>query len=365
MTVRVFVPRWLDRRETNAQNANARALLSRFSDPKAHWTALRTKQAAVPALPANVDLISTSSSRFWSFHLALAYQAKWDAVFYPGPHWSDEFGIRARQWARRGTPVIATMEGLIADPQALQRLASVTGHPVYSQPGVDRAIPRIRWMYQTCDHIIAISPFLARIAKTLYGDKVSCLDLGVEAEVFHDRGRTEPSRARVVGCGTVTNSKRAQLFLELASRYPHADFLWFGDGPMRQSLIHDTQGKRLPNLQFPGAVSPEALANEFRQSSLFVLPSRAEGVPKVTQEAAACGLAVVLHGFYESPSVIHKVNGTVTWSDEELIYSVGVLLEDAQTRRNMGRRGAEMAKAWNWEMVARRWEELLLRLVAP
>jgi len=364
MSVRIFVPRWMDQRNTNAQNSNARALLSRFSDPRAHWTAVCSHKAAAPVMPSAVELIPLSSSRFWSYRLALAYQAKCHGIFYPGPHWPDEFGIKARLFLRRGTPVIATIEGIIAAPDALQRLATQVGHPVFSQPGVDAGIPRIRWMYESCDHIIAISPFLARAAKALYGDKVSCLPLGLETSIFHDRGRCEPARARVVGCGTVKSSKKPEVFLHLASHYKDADFVWFGDGPLRETLVSEGKRNGLRNVQFPGAVTPEALAEELRQSSLFVLPSEAEGVPKVTQEAAACGLAVVVNGFHETPSVVHKVNGLVVWSEQELIEQVGILLDDAELRRGMGRRGAEMGKAWSWDQIAPRWEELLIRLVS-
>jgi glycosyltransferase involved in cell wall biosynthesis len=361
MTVRIFVPRWMDQRNTNAQNSNARALLSRFSNDRAHWTAVCSHKAAA-AMPSGIELVPMSSSRLWSCRLALAYQRQYDAIFYPGPHWADEFGIRARLLFRRRAPTIATIEGIITGPEALRQLGAVVGHPVFSQPGVDHAISRIRWMYETCDHIIAISPFLARVAKTLYGDKVSCLPLGVETSIFHDRHRRDPDRARVVSCGTVKSSKRPEMFLDLATRYRHSDFIWFGDGPMRQKLVREGERKQLNNLQFAGALTPESLAQEFRRSSLLVLPSQAEGVPKVTQEAAACGLPLVVLGFYESPSVVHQANGLVAWSDEELIESVGILLDDAESRRRMGQRGAEMAKAWSWDSIAPQWEDLVIRL---
>jgi glycosyltransferase involved in cell wall biosynthesis len=362
MSARIFVPRWLDQHNRNAQNSNARALLSRFSDPRAQWTAVCSQKAAAAPVPGIVELVSVSDSRLWSYRLALAYQRRYDAIFYPGPHWSDEWGIRMRRLLGRRTRLIATIEGIIAAPDALPRLTADIGHLVFSQPGVDKGIPRIQGIYQTCDHIIAISPFLARVAKALYGDKVSHLPLGVETSIFHERNRHELRRPRVAGCGTIKSSKRPEVFLRLAARYQQADFVWFGDGPLRHSLVLESERQGLSNVQFPGAVTPPMLAHEFRRSSLFVLPSQAEGVPKVTQEAAACGLPVLLFGFYESPSVVHGANGLVVWSDEELVARVGVLLEDAELRRCMGQRGAEMAKHWSWDAIAPQWEELVIRL---
>lgn len=362
MAVHIFVPRWMDRTNTNAQNSNAKALLSRFRDPRARWTAVRSEAPADAIRQNGIETIPVSSSRWWELRLALAYQSHFDAIFYTGPHWSDEIGLKVRRLSGRKTPVIATIEGLIADRDAVQRLSDLFGHQVFSEPFAEPGIPRLRWMYGVADHIIAISPFLARVGRFLYGDKVSWLPLGVESRVFHDLGRQEPPLCRVVGCGSVKARKNPQIFLLLAKRYKEASFVWFGDGVMRQPLIAEAQKMNLKNVCFPGPIQPADLAQEFRNSSLFVLPSYAEGVPKVTNEAAACGLPIVLNGFYEATTVVHSHNGLVAWSDEELIEHVGTLIQNPDARATMGRRGAEMAKEWDWDRVAPQWEELVIRL---
>jgi glycosyltransferase involved in cell wall biosynthesis len=362
MAVHIFVPRWMNRGITNAQNSNARALLSRFSDSRARWTAVGNDQLPDAISRNGVHIIRLLRNRLWKYQLTLAYQSRFDAIFYPGVDWADELGMKMRTLAGRRTPIIATIEGIIADHTAVGRISDLVGHPVFSQPGVEHAIPRIRGMYQMADHIIAISPFLARVAGFLYGNKVSCLPLGVERGIFHSTGRKELARCRVVGCGTVKSSKNPQIFLRLASRYREADFVWYGDGPMVQPLTALAREIGLENLRFPGGIQPAALAEEFRSSSIFVLPSRAEGVPKVTQEAAACGLPIVLHGYYEAPTVIHQRNGLVAWSDEELSEQVGDLIRNPETRTRMGEQGAAMARDWDWDRIAPQWEELVIRL---
>ncbi len=362
MGAHVFVPRWMDRTETNAQNSNARALLSRFSDPQARWTAVCSEKPADSISRNGIETIRLSRTRWWNYRLALSYQRRFDALFYPGPHWSDELGMRVRLFSGRRVPVIATIEGIIATPDAVRELSDLVGHPVFSEPFAENTIPRLRWMYGVADHIIAISPFLARVAKFLYGDKVSCLPLGIEREIFHNAGRQEPSRCRVVSCGTVKGRKNPQVLLRLAARYKQADFVWFGDGQMLRPLAAEAERMALENLRFAGAIEPQLLAEEFRKSSIFVLPSNAEGVPKVTQEAAACGLPIVLNGFYEAPTVIHKGNGLVAWSEEELVEHVGALIHDSETRAKMGERGAAMANEWDWNRIAPQWEELVIRL---
>ena len=53
---KIFVPRWVDQANTNAQISNAKAMLSRFSNPNVQWTALNyeTPDPAV-AVRSNVQ----------------------------------------------------------------------------------------------------------------------------------------------------------------------------------------------------------------------------------------------------------------------------------------------------------------------
>jgi glycosyltransferase involved in cell wall biosynthesis len=360
--IRIFVPRWMDANNTNAQNSNAKALLSRMSDPRAQWTAVCSDEPDRQVVNNGVRLLLLSTSRTWRSELFLSYQRGFDSIFYPGVTWADDLGLLARSVTGRHIPLIATLEGIIAAPEDVRRLSEMVGHPVFSQPGTDDAVPRLRRIYQAADRIIAISPFLSNVARSLYGDKICCLPLGVDTGIFNNKNRMEPARCRVVSCGTVKSSKNPKLFLDLASRYVDTDFVWFGDGLMRPSLQIEAASRELQNLSFRGALQPAALAQEFRSSSLFVLPSHAEGVPKVTHEAAACGLPIVLNGYFEAPTVVHGENGLVAWSDEELMQHVGTLISDPLKRKIMGEKGAAMAAQWDWNSVAPSWESLILQM---
>jgi len=352
----------MNRNNTNAQNLNAKAMLARFRDPRIRWSAICNDECSDGIAANGIRTIPVSRSRRWEVDLAVAYQSSFDAIFYPGVMWPDEWGMKLRRWLRRPVPVIATLEGIIADAETLKKLTEAVGHPVFSQTNVKRITQRLRWMYTTADHVIAISPALCRAGRLIYSGKVSYLPLGVESKIFHSRDRREPQRCRVMGCATVKDPKNPQAFLKLAARYKEADFVWFGNGPLRESLIARAKELGLENLAFPGACQPRELAQEFRNSSIFVLPSYAEGVPKVTQEAAACGLPIVIYGFYDAQTVVHERNGLVAWSDEELTEHVGRLIEDPDLRRRMGNEGASMAKAWDWDLVAPQWEELVIRI---
>jgi len=218
-------------------------------------------------------------------------------------------------------------------------------------------------VYHQADHVIAISPFLQRIGRKLYGDKVSTLPLGVEKDFTPPDNRAAKVRPVIVGAGSVNARKRVPALIELAALYPQADFKWYGDGPDLPALRALVTNRGIRNFELAGSRPPAELADAFREADIFVQTSWAEGVPKVVQEAAACGLPIVLFGFYEAPSVKHEINGYVAWSDDELIRYVGALIDDPVRRERMGAESARLARGWTWDVVAPEWEARILDIV--
>ncbi|MDD2580811.1 MAG: glycosyltransferase [Desulfuromonadaceae bacterium] len=361
---RVFVAQYADVSNNNPQVLNTRALLSRFKDEDCEWLVPYFGEPdPVVATNPNVTLIKLWPWRFWKLHKFLLYQLKVDAAFYPGPYWFDDLALQLRRLTGRKVPVITTLEGLGGDADRQRTLSEWAGHPVYCQQVPPSLMRRIDRVQREADHVIAISPFLARMGSRLYGDKFSNIQLGIETTTFFHPASTRNDRFTVIGVGSFQKRKRPEVFLELASRFPLADFVWYGDGEDRQRLLNEKKERNIVNVNYPGPMPNHKLADEYRKADLFVLPANSEGVPKVTQEAAACGLPVIIFGFYEAPSVINGENGFVVWNDDELFVRVGELIDDPEKARRMGECGAEMAKEWDWDSVAARWETKLLEIL--
>jgi glycosyltransferase involved in cell wall biosynthesis len=356
LNVRVFVPRLMDAANRNAQNSNARAILERWSVPDAQVRTLAYDEPD-PAVVSNprVRVARLWRRRAWIAHLAAAYLQPCDAIFYPGASAADLAGLRMRRRLGRAVPIIAVLEGLVGDAQREKEYSRLAGHPVYCQRIDSKDLGRVDALYGEASHIVAISPFLARMGTLRYGDKFSVLPLGVDQAVFHCYGKTRPDRFAVVGAGRLYENKRPDVFLELAARFPQADFTWYGEGELRPELLAEKSRRGLANVDYPGALSSGDLAERLRRASLFVLPSSAEGAPKVAQEAASCGLGVVLFGFYETPTVVDGRNGYVVRNDDELVERVGALIGEPADAEALGHASAQMAEAWSWEDIAPRW----------
>jgi glycosyltransferase involved in cell wall biosynthesis len=363
--MKIIVPREVNAANVNAQILNARSLLSRFRRQNCEWHCASYGNAdpAVSSNPA-VRVTRLARWRFWAWHMALFYQQSADAIFYPGFHWFDRIGLQLRDQMSRSIPVIATFESIDGGPEREEQLAAIAGHPVYCHRVSHEVLARIDYVMQRADHIIAISPFLAKVARELYGDKCSFLPLGVDLKIFFPSDRPRSKRTKkVLNVGTVYPRKRPEVFLTLAERFCDVQFVWIGEGEQRSAMIAETARRSLRNLNFSGALTPVQIAEEMRTADVFVMPSHSEGVPKATQEAAASGIPCVAFGHYEPISIIDGKNGYLVWSDNELERRVGELLEDSKLCEEMGRRGHEISRAWDWATVAPQWEGRLLEII--
>lgn len=362
---RILFARSIDTDNLNAQSNNAREILRRWRarDWRPATLAFHEADAEVAANP-NVDIVRLRPDRWWRVKLFEVYQRPFDAIFYPGIHHrADYLALRARSASGRGVPIISTFEGLSgnASDDSLEALfSSHAGHAVFCQKLSPSHLRRVEWIYRHASHVVAVSPFLERMAEARYGKKVSCLPLGIDRSVWRPKSRRTRSRPVVISAGNVRAHKRPETFLEFARAFPGADFRWFGDGELRAPIVSEAKRRGLINVSFPGAVSPRKLSDEFASANIFVLPSKSEGVPKVTQEAAAAGLPQVVFGFYETPSVVDGENGFVVWEHAEFMSRLGQLLNDPDLAERFGTTGAAMAEGWSWDRVAPQWEERII-----
>lgn len=362
---RILVPRPADLDCLNAQAQNAQHILAHWDDGDFRPTILtfREPNPRVASNP-NVDLLRLPPDRLWPFRLVDIYQRGFDAIFCPGIHrYADWLALRLRALSRRRIPVIGTIEGLAGsngDDRREQDYAAIAGHPVYCDKCPAADLRRTDAVYTMSDCIIAISPFLARMAAARYGDKVDTLPLGVDDALYRRERLPRGGRPRVLGVGSLIARKRPWIFLDLAAAFPQVDFVWLGDGGLRSKMTEDAAQRGLGNASFPGPARPEAVAEQCALADVFVLPSVSEGVPKVTQEAAATGLPQIVFGFYETPTVVDGRNGFVVWSEAELVARLTQLLGDLALARRMGDEGRQMAEAWGWKDVAQMWRKRIV-----
>jgi glycosyltransferase involved in cell wall biosynthesis len=160
--------------------------------------------------------------------------------------------------------------------------------------------------------------------------------------------------------------KGPQFLVEAARQMPDTVF-WFA-GPARHGfdevLRKRCQEQGVSNVQFHGPQAQTSLAALMQRSDIFLLPSRLEGLPKVTLEAAASGLPCVVFRDYETPSVVDDVTGFQVTSFEEMVSRLRLLVRNQELRLRMGAAAVDHAKRFDWDVVAPQWQQVYSQVAA-
>lgn len=218
-----------------------------------------------------------------------------------------------------------------------------------------------------CDVHTGITEFVAGEVSKRFGRRVShILPVGVDTSFFTPPAARANSTPVVLFAGAVIERKGPQIVLDAAARFPNATFRIIGaaregfDEVLRKRILQ----LGLQNVSLEGSKSQAELLEIMRNSDIFLLPSRLEGMPKVSLEAAATGLPCVVFRDYQTPSVIDGVTGFQIANDEEMMQVLGRLISDPCLREGMGKKAREHVQQFAWDTVARQWQKAYLEIAA-
>jgi glycosyltransferase involved in cell wall biosynthesis len=101
-----------------------------------------------------------------------------------------------------------------------------------------------------------------------------------------------------------------------------------------------------------------------RRADIFFFPSILEGHPQVLLQAAGTGLPIVAMQLYRPDCVVNGTTGFLVDTDDELSSKLDELILNSELRRSMGEAAAKHARQFNWDIIARKWEEAFEQVVA-
>jgi len=350
--IRLLVDSFADADEFNAQMTNAREIVSRLDPERFHVSMFLCREP-------HSTLAARSGTRF--IHLRQSGQTfrifpefmlgRHDILFYLKASPAAKFYLRLRTTWPRCSVVIGSVESqsdLLQDETVKEE--------------------QIRLWERTVlrgDLLFSNSPSVRASLQKHYGLESQVIPTGVNTKFFTpDWDRAANPRLRVLFVGSLRRFKGPQLLVEAASRFPQADFVIVGNGPLAPELRRQVQERQLANCELTGTLHGPDLLAQYRQADIFLFPSHWEGSPKVILEAAACGLPVLARRDYEPITVVHGRTGYLGASASELLEHLRALLVNAELRRKMGRAGRELSEQFDWDPITRRWEEVFLREAA-
>ena len=350
--IRILVDSFADAGLPNAQMGNAREIVCRL-DPRRFHVSMFVVREPDPRIVAreNTRLIQLPEHRQTVRILREFLWGKHELLFYlkASPSSKMYLALRRRRPDRR------TVIGTIEAPSDLANEPSI--------------FPRtIRLWEKTIlqsDHLFSNATFVQRSLSEEYKLDSEIIATGVDTRFFvPDPDRRTNLRPQVLFVGSLRTYKQPQLLVDAAPRFPQADFRIAGAGPLAAGLQRRITDQRLSNVRLLGPLSAEQLRCEYQNADILLFPSKWEGSPKVILEAAACGLPVIIRNDYSAETVVHGVTGYQAAADEEIFQYLGRLLNDPQLRQELGRRGREHSKRYDWDGITGQWEETFSRLAS-
>jgi len=155
---------------------------------------------------------------------------------------------------------------------------------------------------------------------------------------------------------------------DVLSRIPRARFRIVGpalDSSSKESL----RGPSAERVEFVGTLPPEEVSRQYRSATIFVLPSRAEGMPNVVLEAMAHGLPVVATDVGSVSEILETEAGGYIVPPRDRVRLADALvglLEDPGRARAMGEHNLERIRSgYTNASTARRLIRLYLSLLGP
>ncbi len=200
--------------------------------------------------------------------------------------------------------------------------------------------------------LLALSEHTAQEFESLRGEKPSVLPMGVDTELFRPQEVGERDRSRdshrIGFVGRLEDPRKnvsllIELLEELRARGTGVELHLVG-GELADELREQAREASLEDrLTVTGHMTPEDLADYYRNLDAFVIPSHQEGLAIVGLEAMACGCPVISTRCGGPEEYVEDgVNGFLVGFDAgEMADAVERVIEDRDVRREMARRAVE------------------------
>ena len=191
-------------------------------------------------------------------------------------------------------------------------------------------------IYQHASSVIAVSSTLSKKLAKYTSSEVQIIPNLVNTNIFFPREKNISGHPiHLISVGHLTDTKNQTFLLKTISLLPSVtnfQLIIIGKGPLRNTL--QRQAKKLgikKQVHFTGQLSQQAIADEMRNSYLFVFASQAETFGMVLIEAMACGLPIISTPCGIAEELIQMGGGRIVNTEEEMAKAIVNLTNEYST----------------------------------
>ena len=291
------------------------------------------------------------------------------------------FNIRARSWVRQMKADVLIgfdLDGVFVRSAELFHVAAIKG-VLADEARFEHGRSRLALTVQArlearhlrqADRIITTSRYSSERIAQFYGvssARIFIVPELIDLQTWQSALRTAPQEngpLRVLSVAHLYPRKGVDTLLHAFARVRNESFLRIvGIGPERGRLERLAGELAIADrVHFLGQLSFQALVTEYRNATVFALPSSQEGFGIVFLEAMASSLPIVAGRAAAVPELVEDgVNGFLVDPDdrETLARTLARLLQEPETRLAMGAAGLARVRQYDAPIVARRFLDLV------
>ena len=230
--------------------------------------------------------------------------------------------------------------------------------------------PAIRPIWNRAAALVAVSSFVANLARKAYGKELTIIPNGINLVGRPEAPGQSIAPTRLIFVGRLNPQKNLLFLAKVLSgiRDLHWECDIVGDGEERARLVKAFREAGVSErVRFHGWLDPGDVENKLRAAEIFLLPSKVEGLSVAALEAAKFGLVLIGSDIPSlRESIIAGKNGCLLpitdsdlWSD-----TIRELLNKPEKRLEMRRQSWEHAREFDLERIGDRYERLFREVLS-
>ena len=173
---------------------------------------------------------------------------------------------------------------------------------------------------------------------------------------------------KIISIGRLTHQKGFDRLVDIADTVlkKHSDWEWFvyGEGEDKETLIQSIQEKKINNLHIMGNV--DDIDYRYKESAMFVMTSRYEGLPMTLLEAKYYRLPLVSYDIKTGPRecIIDGVNGYLVedGNEKEIVDRINDLIENKEKRKEFSSHSLDETDKFDFSYIINQWKEFFEEL---
>ena len=168
--------------------------------------------------------------------------------------------------------------------------------------------------------------------------------------------QTNFDHLKIATLGRISLQKNPVMFNRIAESFPNVDFIWIGDGALRDKLT-------APNIKVTGWVDNKTALNYLADTDIFLLTSLWEGLPMALLEAMYMEKICVISDVVGNRDVIHdEENGYICDSVNDFIRKVKSIGIERHTLAELIKRAhADVINHYNSAVMAHQYKKIYLK----